>query len=387
MSISDIIIKSDFLDTMNPIDKVPDLFCSEVYTVLKAQASDTSKICEIEKQIEQLKSLEYSIKQTIELKTKELETLKVSIDPGLPPSPPRNHTFDLLRYLKKKKSFVDAALEKTLPVDDSNVERIVSSMNYSLLAGGKRIRPILCLTACEMFGGTDSMAMPTAVALEMVHTSSLIHDDLPTMDNDKLRRGKPTNHVVYGEDIAILAGDALLSTSIEYLAKHSKDIPAARLVEVIHRITESIGVYGLVGGQVKDLECENKEGVTLEDLEWIHLHKTASLLKVSVAVGALIAGATPEEVKACEVYGEKVGLAFQIADDILDCTASSMTLGKTAGKDESVNKTTYVKLLGLENSRNEAQRYINEAKDSISIFGERAIPLQALADFIVSRNS
>jgi geranylgeranyl diphosphate synthase type II len=148
------------------------------------------------------------------------------------------------------------------------------------MAGGKRLRPIVCLAACEMFGGTEETAMPTAVALEMIHTMSLIHDDLPSMDNDDVRRGKPTNHVLYGEDIAILAGDALLSTSFEHVATYTKGVPAERVVEVLRRLGTSVGAYGLAGGQVKDLECENKEDVTLEDLEWIHLHKTAALLKV-----------------------------------------------------------------------------------------------------------
>lgn len=155
-------------------------------------------------------------------------------------------------------------------------------MRYSLLAGGKRIRPILCLAACEMFGGNTDIAMPTAVALEMIHTMSLIHDDLPSMDNDDLRRGKPTNHVLYGENVAILAGDAMLSTSFEHVATHTRGVPADRIVEVIKRLGACVGAYGLAGGQVKDLECENKENVSLEDLEWIHLHKTAALLKVCV---------------------------------------------------------------------------------------------------------
>lgn len=192
-----------------------------------------------------------------------------------------------------------------------NTEKIIQSMRYSLMAGGKRVRPILVLAATEMFGGSADVAMPTAVAVEMIHTMSLIHDDLPAMDNDDLRRGKPTNHVVYGEDIAILAGDALLSTSFEHVAKHTKGIPAERIVDVIRRLGTCVGPVGLAGGQVKDLECENREGVTLEDLEWIHMHKTAALLKVSVAAGAILAGATPEEVAACEVYAEKIGLAFQ----------------------------------------------------------------------------
>lgn len=179
------------------------------------------------------------------------------------------------------------------------------------MAGGKRVRPVLVLAACEMFGGNDNIAMPSAVAVEMIHTMSLIHDDLPAMDNDDLRRGKPTNHVIYGEDIAILAGDALLSTSFEHVAEHTKGVPAERVVEVLRRLGTAVGAVGLAGGQVKDLECENKEGVTLADLEWIHMHKTAALLKVSVCAGAILAGAKPDEIAACEVYAEKIGLAFQ----------------------------------------------------------------------------
>ena len=180
----------------------------------------------------------------------------------------------------KQKTKVEAALEVSLTAHSSNVTKIIESMRYSLMAGGKRIRPILCLAACEMFGGSESAAMPTAVALEMIHTMSLIHDDLPSMDNDDLRRGKPTNHVLYGEDVAILAGDALLSTSFEYVATHTAGVPAERVVEILRRLGTSVGPNGLAGGQVKDLECEGKEDVTLQELEWIHLHKTASLLKV-----------------------------------------------------------------------------------------------------------
>jgi geranylgeranyl diphosphate synthase type II len=260
-------------------------------------------------------------------------------------------------------------------------------MQYSLLAGGKRLRPILVLAATEMFGGSIEAALPTAVAIEMIHTMSLIHDDLPSMDSGKLRRGKPTNHVVYGEDIAILAGDALLSTSFEHVAKHTKGIPAERIVHVIQKLGTCVGPNGLAGGQVKDLECEKKDDVTMEDLQWIHLHKTAVLLKVSVSAGAILAGATEEEIAACEEYAEKVGLVFQIADDILDVTSSASQLGKMVGMDASAKKTTYVSLLGLERSKQEAQRLASEAKAALAPFGERAIPLLALADFIAMRQS
>lgn len=290
-------------------------------------------------------------------------------------------------YLETKKEIVETALDKSLTATSPNVAKIVESMKYSLMAGGKRIRPILCLASCEMFGGNDAMAMPTAVALEMIHTMSLIHDDLPAMDDDDLRRGKPTNHVLYGEDVAILAGDALLSTSFEYVAQHTRGVPAERTVEVLRRLGTSVGAYGLAGGQVMDLECENKEGVTLKDLEWIHMHKTAALLKVSVAAGAILAGASPEDVANCEVYAEKIGLAFQIADDILDVTATSEELGKTAGKDEDVNKTTYVKLLGLEQSKREAERIVGEAKAALAKYGDRAAPLLGIADYIVQRKN
>ncbi len=296
-------------------------------------------------------------------------------------------SFNLQQYLDSKKTIVEKALDNSLHSTTPNTDKIISSMKYSLMAGGKRIRPILCLAACEMFGGNDAMAMPTAVALEMIHTMSLIHDDLPAMDNDDLRRGKPTNHVLYGEDIAILAGDALLSTSFEHVARETKNVPAERLVEVLRRLGTSVGAVGLAGGQVMDLECENKAGVTLKDLEWIHLHKTAALLKVSVSAGAILAGASAADVAACEVYAEKIGLAFQIADDILDCTATSEELGKTAGKDMDVNKTTYVKLLGLEESKKEAQRIVNEAKAAVSVYGAKAAPLLGIADYIVARKN
>lgn len=213
--------------------------------------------------------------------------------------------------MEERRLLVEDALDKSLTSESSNSQKIIESMRYSLLAGGKRVRPILVLAATELFGGNVEAALPTAVAVEMIHTMSLIHDDLPAMDNDVLRRGKPTNHVVYGEDIAILAGDALLSSSFEYVAKYTKKVPAERIVEVIRRLGTSVGPAGLAGGQAKDLECENKEDVTVEELQWIHMHKTAALLKVSVSAGAVLAGATPEEVACCEVYAEKIGLAFQ----------------------------------------------------------------------------
>ncbi len=282
---------------------------------------------------------------------------------------------------------VEVALDKSLEATEPQVVKIIESMKYSLMAGGKRIRPVLAIAACEMFEGNVDSVMPTAVALEMIHTMSLIHDDLPSMDDDDMRRGKPTNHVLYGEDVAILAGDALLSESFEHVARFTKGIPAERTVEVIRRLGNSVGAYGLAGGQVMDLECENKEGTTREDLEWIHMHKTAALLKVAVAAGAIVGGANEEDVKACELYAEKIGLAFQIADDILDVTATSEELGKTAGKDEETNKTTYVKLLGLDGAKKEAQKVTDEAKAALSEYGDKAAPLLGIADYIIGRKN
>jgi len=296
--------------------------------------------------------------------------------------------FDLKSYLEEKRVAVEEALAAAIETTCPETETITESMRYSLMAGGKRIRPIMCIAACEMFGGTQEMAMPTAVAIEMIHTMSLVHDDLPAMDNDSLRRGVPTNHVVFGEDIAILAGDALLSESFEHCATNTpKDVPAERVVEVLRRLGKSVGPVGLAGGQVMDLQCEGKEGVTLDQLRWIHAHKTAALLQVSVATGAILAGATAEEVAALDAYALDVGLAFQVADDILDVTATSEDLGKTAGKDEEVEKTTYPKLLGLEESKVEAQRLVDEAIKALEPFGEKAAPLLGIADYIIARKN
>lgn len=296
-------------------------------------------------------------------------------------------SFDLNQYLVTKKISVEKALEESVVSERKETDKICESMSYSLMAGGKRIRPVLCIAACEMFGGSEVECMPTAVALEMIHTMSLIHDDLPSMDNDDLRRGKPTNHVVYGEDVAILAGDALLSTSFEHVAQHTKGVSSERVLDVIVRLGKSVGPVGLAGGQVMDLECEAKSGVTIEDLTWIHTHKTAALLQVAIAAGAILGGANPDEVKACEKFALNIGLAFQVADDILDVTASTEELGKTAGKDEDTDKTTYPKLLGLEESKAEAKRLIDEAKESLAPFGDRAKPLLAIADYIIDRGN
>lgn len=295
--------------------------------------------------------------------------------------------FNLDVYFLEKKGPIEEALANSIESTGPETQKICESMLYSLTAGGKRIRPVLCIAACEMFGGKMETCMPTAVAIEMIHTMSLVHDDLPSMDNDDLRRGKPTNHVLYGENVAILAGDALLSTSFEHVASATKGVSPEKVLDVIVRLGRSVGPWGLAGGQIMDLECEGKADVSLDNLRWIHTHKTAALLQVAVAAGAILGGATPEQVAACEEFALNIGLAFQVVDDILDVTASTEDLGKTAGKDEDVDKTTYPKLLGLEGSKKEAQRLIDEAKASLEPFGEDAAPLLALADYIIGRKN
>mmetsp|Transcript_25493 Transcript_25493/g.66228 ORF Transcript_25493/g.66228 Transcript_25493/m.66228 type:complete len:350 (-) Transcript_25493:60-1109(-) len=297
--------------------------------------------------------------------------------------------FDLQDYFAKKVQAVEKALDASIQCTTPETKKIVESMRYSLLAGGKRVRPVMTIAACEMFGGSEATAMPTAVAIEMIHTMSLIHDDLPAMDDDDLRRGSPTNHVVFGDDVAILAGDALLSTSFEHCADGSTKagVEPKVIVECIRRLGEAVGAVGLAGGQVMDLECEAKQGVTLDELTWIHTHKTAKLLEVSVATGALLGGANPRDVKQCETFANDIGIAFQVADDILDVTATSEALGKTAGKDLDADKTTYPKLMGLDGARAEAERLYQEAIDSVVPYGEAAIPLIAIAKYIVERKS
>ncbi|MEB3270368.1 MAG: farnesyl diphosphate synthase [Synechococcus sp.] len=294
-------------------------------------------------------------------------------------------TFEFTSYLRSSCARVEAALEASLGPE--RPEALRDAMRYSLLAGGKRLRPILCLAACELAGGDTALALPTAVALEMIHTMSLIHDDLPAMDNDDLRRGRPTNHKVYGEANAILAGDALLTRAFEMVALRSPGVPAERLLAVVGELSLASGAPGLVGGQVVDLECEGKQ-VDLDTLEYIHLHKTGALLRACVLSGALIAGADQELLDALRIYARGIGLAFQIIDDILDVTASSEVLGKTAGKDITADKTTYPKLLGLEESRRRAEALVAEARQALAPWAAagRAEPLLALAEFITSRD-
>src|SRR6476620_9516538 len=292
-------------------------------------------------------------------------------------------SFDLSAYLVKRKEAIEVALDSALPV--IYPEKIYEAMRYSLLAGGKRLRPILCLASCELAGGTTSMAMPTACALEMIHTMSLIHDDLPAMDNDDYRRGKLTNHKVYGEDMAILAGDGLLAYAFEFIATQTRNVPAEQVLKVIARLGRAVGAAGLVGGQVVDLDSEGRSDVSLETLNFIHNHKTAALLEASVVSGALLAGAAEADLERLSRYAQNIGLAFQIVDDVLDITATQEELGKTAGKDLQAGKVTYPSLWGIEESRRQASQLVADAKAQLAVFGSKALPLLAIADFITSR--
>ncbi|MBW4428276.1 MAG: polyprenyl synthetase family protein [Nostoc desertorum CM1-VF14] len=301
-------------------------------------------------------------------------------------TPPEEATFNLAAYLKERQKLCDTALDQAIPI--IYPEKIYEAMRYSLLAGGKRVRPILCLATCEMMGGTIEMAMPTACAVEMIHTMSLIHDDLPAMDNDDYRRGKLTNHKIYGEDVAILAGDGLLALAFEFVALQTpQNVKRELVLQVVVRLGRALGAGGLVGGQVVDLESEGKSDISLETLNFIHKHKTAALLEACVVCGGIIAGASPEDVQRLSRYAQNIGLAFQIIDDILDITATQEELGKTAGKDQKAQKVTYPSLWGLEESRSKAQELVRAACAELEPFGERAKPLQAIAHFIISRNN
>ncbi|MGI2907488.1 geranylgeranyl diphosphate synthase CrtE [Tolypothrix sp. VBCCA 56010] len=297
---------------------------------------------------------------------------------------PESAKFDLLAYLKERQKLCETALDNAIPM--RYPDKIYESMRYSLLAGGKRLRPILCLATCEMTGGTIEMAMPTACALEMMHTMSLIHDDLPAMDNDDYRRGKLTNHKVYGENIAILAGDGLLAFAFEHVATSTPNVPPERVLQVIARLGRALGAAGLVGGQVVDLESEGKPDISLETLNFIHNHKTAALLEACVACGGVLTGVSSEDLQRLSRYAQNIGLAFQIIDDILDITATQEQLGKTAGKDQKANKVTYPKLWGLEESRSKAEELIEAACVELDSFGEKAKPLIAIAQYIINRD-
>ena len=277
---------------------------------------------------------------------------------------------DLQPYLSKQRRLIDEALEAILPPEDQYPEVIYRAMRYSVLNGGKRIRPVLMLAACEAVGGEAESILPAACAIEFIHSFSLIHDDLPALDNDDFRRGKPTSHKVFGEAIAILAGDALLTLAFETLTK--TEVSPELLVKATARIASAAGVGGMIAGQVADIISEGKE-IEPETLEFIHRNKTGALIQASVYCGGLLGGGTPQQLQALDFYGEKNGLAFQIADDILD-----------VGEE---GKATYPSLYGLEKSKELARQTVDEALAALADFDEKADPLRALARFIIERKA
>lgn len=259
-------------------------------------------------------------------------------------------------FIKLVDENLDKFLEVIYPQD------IFESMRYSVLAGGKRLRPVMCLEACRIFGGNIEDAIQTACAIEMLHAQSLIHDDLPCMDNDDFRRGKPTNHKVYGEAIAVLAGDALLTFAPQLILQKSKNLSAETKLKLIEEYCIAAGAYGLIAGQVVDIESEGKE-ITPETLEFIHTHKTADLFKLALKSGAIVAQASEAQISAMEEFGQKLGFAFQVCDDILDETSTFEQLGKTLGKDKEAKKPTYTALFGIDKAREDVICHLDDACD------------------------
>jgi geranylgeranyl diphosphate synthase, type II len=291
----------------------------------------------------------------------------------------------LPQFFEDDRALIEAALVRLLPREDTPPVSIHRAMRYSVSAGGKRIRPILSVEAARLFSADVRGAVNAGCALEFIHTYSLIHDDLPALDNDDLRRGKPTNHKVFGEAIAILAGDALLTLAFQTLAK--APIEAARRVRAIAEVSTAAGtVNGMVGGQVADIEAERK-AVDEKGLEYIHRSKTAALIRASIVAGAIAGGAPDEDVERLRRFGENIGWAFQVVDDILDVEESSAALGKTAGKDQAQQKATYPSLYGLKKSHEIASDLSKRAIGELEGYGERAANLRALGEFLVARRS
>ncbi len=290
---------------------------------------------------------------------------------------------NLKTYLATRAAETDAAMDAFLPKAKERPATIHAAMRYSVFAGGKRLRPVLCLAAAEACGGEISNALAPACAVELMHTYSLVHDDLPAMDDDDLRRGRPTCHKVYGEGMAVLCGDALLTESFVVLARTT---PTKRYGtrDYIAELAETGGSRKLIGGQVMDLEGEGKK-LTKRDLVRIHEAKTAALLTTSLRLGAMTANATPAKLQALTLFGHALGLAFQVIDDILDVTQSTEMLGKTAGKDQAVEKSTYPAILGLDASRKEAARLTKAAMDALKPFGAKAARLEEIASHLLKR--
>jgi geranylgeranyl diphosphate synthase, type II len=293
---------------------------------------------------------------------------------------------ELKTYLEEKRTLVDEALKDFFPAPQGPAADVFKSMAYSLFAGGKRLRPILCMAGAEAVGGKGRAVLPVACALELIHTYSLIHDDLPVMDNDDLRRGKPTNHRIFGEAVALLAGDGLLTEAFRFMADPdlTRGLEPASLLQVIRLVADAAGCNGMVGGQAVDILMEGKQ-VEPSILEFIHTHKTGALIAASVASGAILGGGREEEVAAITRYGRNMGLAFQVADDILDIEGDSEKLGKGVGGDARKRKITYPSVMGLESSKGIQRTLMERAIEDLRMFDEKATPLRKLAVYIIER--
>ncbi len=287
-------------------------------------------------------------------------------------------------YLRESAALVEAFLDRALPPVGGHVPRLAEAVRYSALGGGKRLRPALAFAAAEACGSDRSLALPAAAAVEMIHTYSLIHDDLPAMDDDDFRRGRPTSHKVFGEALAILAGDALLTQAFEVLAA-AEAITPSRRVEIVREIAAAGGAAGLVGGQVADLEGEGRE-LTLPELEFIHARKTGALILASARAGAIAAGADAAALAAVSEYARRVGLCFQIVDDLLDVEGDPAATGKGTGRDTTHRKATFPAIFGIEASRQRAAELVGEALAAVAAFGPEAEPLRALARFVGGRD-
>ena len=295
-------------------------------------------------------------------------------------------SFDLDAYLAARRRAVDLALERYLPPAVAEPSVVHEAMRYSVFAGGKRLRPILVIAAAEAAGGHMADVMPTACSFELIHTYSLIHDDLPAMDDDDFRRGRPTSHKVFGEAMAILAGDALLTHGLHLVALNAGLGKTAldTLPRILAEITEAAGTSGMIGGQVVDIRSEGKP-VSSDTLEYIHTHKTGALIRAAVRVGAMLVGADDDDLAAFTTYGDRIGLAFQIVDDVLDVEGSLDTLGKTAGSDQRKQKLTYPSVHGLPASKARAAQLVHEAQAALAGFDAAGEPLRALAMFVLNR--
>lgn len=298
------------------------------------------------------------------------------------------HTEEIQDLLKAKKDRVDEALDHYLSLETGHPETLIESMKYSLFSGGKRLRPILVLAAGEALGKNEEPLLPFACAMEMIHTYSLIHDDLPSMDDDDYRRGRLTNHKVYGEAVAVLAGDALLTLAFKLMTEPGTNgnLRSEAVIKAIREISDAAGLAGMVGGQVVDILSEGA-APDKETVNTIHQKKTGALIRACTAVGGLLAGGSEKETEALKSYGEKIGLAFQIIDDILDIEGEKEALGKDTGKDQEKNKMTYPAVYGLDESKQKAEDLIEESIASLEIFGEKASFLRGIASFILKRKS